>query len=129
MHGLSIFVFFSFTDPAPTEIYTLSLHDALPIHAIRNDRLLGRRTRADAISADALFQLRGRLRRRRPSQLAEQRARRDRFDGELHRHRIEVAARRAVATGSARAAKFTVGPGRSDRQTAALELGATRRHI
>src|SRR5438552_15735591 len=23
--------FFSFTDPAPTEIYTLSLHDALPI--------------------------------------------------------------------------------------------------
>src|SRR5437762_11271004 len=26
-------VFFSFTNPAPTEIYTLSLHDALPISA------------------------------------------------------------------------------------------------
>src|SRR5205814_8595294 len=25
------FFFFFFTDPAPTEIYTLSLHDALPI--------------------------------------------------------------------------------------------------
>src|SRR5206468_13023524 len=25
------FSFFSFTDPPPTEIYTLSLHDALPI--------------------------------------------------------------------------------------------------
>src|SRR5437762_13596222 len=25
------FVFFFFNDPAPTEIYTLSLHDALPI--------------------------------------------------------------------------------------------------
>src|SRR5438034_3591092 len=27
------FLFFFFTDPAPTEIYTLSLHDALPISA------------------------------------------------------------------------------------------------
>src|SRR5439155_25198457 len=26
-----VFLFFSFNDPAPTEIYTLSLHDALPI--------------------------------------------------------------------------------------------------
>src|SRR5436190_24259043 len=26
--------FFSFNDPAPTEIYTLSLHDALPISAL-----------------------------------------------------------------------------------------------
>src|SRR5438067_9075015 len=30
--------FFFFNDPAPTEIYTLSLHDALPISA--DDRLL-----------------------------------------------------------------------------------------
>src|SRR5437660_4115820 len=30
---LSLFLFFSFTHPAPTEIYTLSLHDALPILA------------------------------------------------------------------------------------------------
>src|SRR5436305_4020907 len=28
-------VFFFFTDPAPTEIYTLSLHDALPIYCSR----------------------------------------------------------------------------------------------
>src|SRR5688500_19371381 len=31
----SLFSFFSFHDPAPTEIYTLSLHDALPISAMR----------------------------------------------------------------------------------------------
>src|SRR5207302_10547268 len=30
---LSFFFFFFFNDPAPTEIYTLSLHDALPICA------------------------------------------------------------------------------------------------
>src|SRR5437763_14466495 len=29
---LSIFLFFSFSDTATTEIYTLSLHDALPIY-------------------------------------------------------------------------------------------------
>src|SRR5437870_10800675 len=29
---LSFFLFFFFNDPAPTEIYTLSLHDALPIY-------------------------------------------------------------------------------------------------
>src|SRR5437667_3202884 len=28
---LAYFLFFFFNDPAPTEIYTLSLHDALPI--------------------------------------------------------------------------------------------------
>src|SRR5690242_21034864 len=37
------FTFFFFNDPAPTEIYTLSLHDALPIlnlwPAVRLDRL------------------------------------------------------------------------------------------
>src|SRR6266496_6823825 len=32
MFGMSFFLFsFFFTDPAPPEIYTLSLHDALPI--------------------------------------------------------------------------------------------------
>src|SRR5207249_12195785 len=30
---LSIFLFFSFNHPSTTEIYTLSLHDALPISA------------------------------------------------------------------------------------------------
>ena len=28
------FFFFFFNDPAPTEIYTLSLHDALPIYPV-----------------------------------------------------------------------------------------------
>src|SRR5436305_6336541 len=31
LRSLSTFFFFFFTDPATTEIYTLSLHDALPI--------------------------------------------------------------------------------------------------
>src|SRR5205809_5910727 len=31
------FSFFFFTDTAPTEIYTLSLHDALPIWAYSNE--------------------------------------------------------------------------------------------
>src|SRR5688500_19826224 len=31
MRLLLLFLFFFFTDTAPTEIYTLSLHDALPI--------------------------------------------------------------------------------------------------
>src|SRR5256886_17518378 len=30
---------FFFNDPATTEIYTLSLHDALPISVVRTDRL------------------------------------------------------------------------------------------
>src|SRR5438552_10672818 len=31
-------MFFFFNEPAPTEIYTLSLHDALPISAAREPR-------------------------------------------------------------------------------------------
>src|SRR2546429_1900835 len=31
MHGMKAFLFFFFNDTATTEIYTLSLHDALPI--------------------------------------------------------------------------------------------------
>ena len=90
---------------------------------------MGRRTRADAISADALFQLRRRLRRRRPSQPAAQPRRRDRLDRELYRHRPEVAARRAVAAGSARAAGPAMGPGRPDHPASALEMGAMGRHL
>src|SRR2546430_12747613 len=37
---LSIFFFFFFNDTATTEIYTLSLHDALPIFAARGNYLL-----------------------------------------------------------------------------------------
>src|SRR5437764_9964052 len=33
LHLLLFFFFFFFNDPATTEIYTLSLHDALPIFA------------------------------------------------------------------------------------------------
>src|SRR5207244_11183809 len=32
LHSASLFCFFSLNDPATTEIYTLSLHDALPIY-------------------------------------------------------------------------------------------------
>src|SRR3712207_7292547 len=35
---LAIYVFFFFNDTATTEIYTLSLHDALPIFAQRAER-------------------------------------------------------------------------------------------
>src|SRR2546422_11264892 len=35
---LSFFVFFFFNDTATTEIYTLSLHDALPISGVRPKR-------------------------------------------------------------------------------------------
>src|SRR5207244_13236914 len=38
-------LFFFFTDPAPTEIYTLSLHDALPISGVSNGRAVRRRRR------------------------------------------------------------------------------------
>src|SRR5439155_26068894 len=34
-------LFFFFTDPAPTEIYTLSLHDALPIYVGVNEAVSG----------------------------------------------------------------------------------------
>src|SRR3712207_9071647 len=46
MMDVVLFIFFFFNDTATTEIYTLSLHDALPIyvehalHALRHDALL-----------------------------------------------------------------------------------------
>src|SRR3989440_11547943 len=44
--------FFFFNDTATTEIYTLSLHDALPIYAKREMRLrLGKVTVADVLAA------------------------------------------------------------------------------
>src|SRR5438067_10710198 len=42
---MSCFLFF-FNDTATTEIYTLSLHDALPISHARSDELVARRLRA-----------------------------------------------------------------------------------
>src|SRR5262245_63563320 len=46
LHLVFSFRVFFFNDTAPTEIYTLSLHDALPIYAPRGpaERRLGRRT-------------------------------------------------------------------------------------
>src|SRR2546430_15460542 len=38
-----IFFFFFFNDPATTEIYTLSLHDALPIYAVLVEVAAGER--------------------------------------------------------------------------------------
>src|SRR5437763_11916966 len=38
---LSCFIFFFFNDTAPTEIYTLSLHDALPIYRHHVGHALG----------------------------------------------------------------------------------------
>src|SRR5262249_62068684 len=51
--SLPLFFFFFFNDTAPTEIYTLSLHDALPIydvvplHGERLDRAMDRGDDAD----------------------------------------------------------------------------------
>src|SRR5207248_8849225 len=39
---LFLFFFFFFNDPPPTAIYTLSLHDALPIYSRRCDQDRGR---------------------------------------------------------------------------------------
>src|SRR5207249_11496455 len=41
---LSSFVFSFFTPPAPPEIYTLSLHDALPILSVCGSRQVTKRT-------------------------------------------------------------------------------------
>src|SRR5690242_21145234 len=43
LSSLSFFVFFFFNDTATPEIYTLSLHDALPIFAPGNGSLLAAR--------------------------------------------------------------------------------------
>src|SRR5690554_8013646 len=41
MYMLSFIIFFFFNDPATTEIYTLSLHDALPIYLFTRPEPLG----------------------------------------------------------------------------------------
>jgi len=50
---------FFFNDPAPTEIYTLSLHDALPI--CDEEDLLGCDSRVDLAEAEAIYQKRRRI--------------------------------------------------------------------
>src|SRR2546422_9843257 len=41
IHSLPFFFFFFFNDTATTEIYTLSLHDALPISRLVQPRVVG----------------------------------------------------------------------------------------
>src|SRR3989442_11317518 len=59
MEPHTIFFFFFFNDTATTEIYTLSLHDALPIYHSRGSappdvpRQLGVRGRVDGVSSAA----------------------------------------------------------------------------
>src|SRR5687768_17871180 len=49
---ISSLFFFFFNDPAPTEIYTLSLHDALPISAVRpRNAVSGQDARASGTQA------------------------------------------------------------------------------
>src|SRR5438552_11054158 len=47
--SLTSFSFFFFNDTAPTEIYTLSLHDALPISSVSCRRLSCQNTTATAM--------------------------------------------------------------------------------
>src|SRR2546427_7577131 len=53
------FPFFFFNDTATTEIYTLSLHDALPISRCQAHQGLRRPLRADAVAAPRARGLRG----------------------------------------------------------------------
>src|SRR5205807_9425956 len=60
------FFFFSFNAPSPTEIYTLSLHDALPIYAALllagADRAADRLQAADGLAVPVRLHLQHRLR-------------------------------------------------------------------
>src|SRR5256885_12313001 len=58
-----MFCFFFFNDTATTEIYTLSLHDALPI----STQDTGRSTQPSALSAPSRSYSRRTSRRRRPA--------------------------------------------------------------
>src|SRR5260221_3723626 len=83
MHMLSV-VFFFFNDTATTEIYTLSLHDALPIFTIQmsgsNFRSLARRV---AMSSGAA---RSRTRRKRRSSGRASSKRSEEHTSELQSH-------------------------------------------
>src|SRR6266436_9804124 len=62
--SIYLFLFFFFNDTATTEIYTLSLHDALPIpcrRACRNGRRATPRTRPDPRSEEHTSELQSRL--------------------------------------------------------------------
>src|SRR3712207_9365260 len=64
LYYLTVLLCFFFNDTATTEIYTLSLHDALPIsgvHRLGDDALVLPDLHRPAVDADRLVRLRGRL--------------------------------------------------------------------
>src|SRR5438034_11451665 len=50
-----IYIFFLFNDTATTEIYTLSLHDALPIYCIQMDTSVNAANQVVSVGADIAF--------------------------------------------------------------------------
>src|SRR2546429_9850302 len=52
IYSLFCIFFFFFNDTATTEIYTLSLHDALPISSRRNPALSGKKIRVASVTDD-----------------------------------------------------------------------------
>src|SRR5690606_41878239 len=65
----SFFVFFFFNDPATPEIYTLSLHDALPISARRRPANPSRRRRAPSAAPTRMLTSRGKRSEEHTSEL------------------------------------------------------------
>src|SRR5438034_7773773 len=54
-HAFTFIFFFFFTDPAPTEIYTLSLHDALPIYGLIGIRATARQMTGPGFNERAML--------------------------------------------------------------------------
>src|SRR2546430_11925424 len=63
IHALPRFVFFFFNDTATTEIYTLSLHDALPISVLAQQRRAWERAAAGRLPGARQVEHAGRLAR------------------------------------------------------------------
>src|SRR2546427_5093202 len=90
-----IYIFFFFNDTATTEIYTLSLHDALPIWThLDDERLVIRRDHwVPHLQSVELLWILHRQRQRaalRPHEGHGALVLVDRFDGAMHRHRRDL---------------------------------------
>src|SRR3989475_10541772 len=90
-----IYIFFFFNDTATTEIYTLSLHDALPIWThLDDERLVIRRDHwVPHLQSVELLWILHRQRQRaalRPHEVHGAFVLVDRFDGAMHRHRRDL---------------------------------------
>src|SRR5207237_10056652 len=112
-----VFLFFVSTAPATSEIYTLSLHDALPISSGRVDAVVLRAQRREASDTAGRARARDRRIRGEPPRPRAYRAR-DRLPrfpllarvqsrGQLHRRRRRRPARRAAGFGPRAAAAAT----------------------